>query len=76
MSHVLPALKAREVLRALRRAGFEVHHVSGGHYVLKNSRTPTRRVTLPWHNRDLKRKTLASIVQQSGLTVEEFLELV
>jgi hypothetical protein len=36
---------------------------------------PSRRVTLPWHGKDLKRRTLASIVEQSGYTVEEFLGL-
>jgi hypothetical protein len=35
-----------------------------------------RRVTLPWHGRDLKRNTLASILEQSELMVEEFLGLV
>jgi predicted RNA binding protein YcfA (HicA-like mRNA interferase family) len=33
------------------------------------------RVTLPWHGKDLKRKTLTSIVDQAGFTVEEFLDL-
>jgi predicted RNA binding protein YcfA (HicA-like mRNA interferase family) len=29
-------------------------------------------VTIPFHNRDLKRQTLASIIEQAGYTVEEF----
>ena len=36
---------------------------------------PSRRVTLPCHSKDLKRRTLASIVRQGGYTVEEFLGL-
>jgi predicted RNA binding protein YcfA (HicA-like mRNA interferase family) len=28
-----------------------------------------------YHNRDLKRKTVASIIEQAGLSVEEFTEL-
>jgi predicted RNA binding protein YcfA (HicA-like mRNA interferase family) len=35
----------------------------------------TLRVTVPYHNRDLKPRTLASIIEQAGLTVEEFLDL-
>jgi len=27
------------------------------------------------HNRDLKRKTLATIIDQAGFTVEEFIQL-
>ena len=75
MSQRLPALKSKDVLRALERAGFYVHHVSGSHYVLKHPERAALRVTLPWHNRDLKRGTLASILEQSGCTREELLDL-
>jgi predicted RNA binding protein YcfA (HicA-like mRNA interferase family) len=75
MSQRLPSLKPREVLRALGRAGFATHHVSGSHYVLKHSQKPRLRVTLPWHGKDLKPGTLRSIVEQAGFTVSEFIEL-
>ena len=75
MSQRPPALKPRAVLRALERAGFFVHHVSGSHYVLKHPEKPALRVTLPWHNKDLRRRTLTSIIEQSGYTTDEFLEL-
>jgi len=72
MSSRLGGLKPREVLRALRNAGFEVHHITGSHYVLKNDHKPGLRVTLPWHGRDLKTGTLMAIIEQAGLTVDEF----
>jgi predicted RNA binding protein YcfA (HicA-like mRNA interferase family) len=75
MSQRLPCLKPREVLRALTRAGFFVHHVSGSHYILKHPDQPARRVTLPFHNKDLKRATLLSIIDQAGLTSDGFMEL-
>jgi predicted RNA binding protein YcfA (HicA-like mRNA interferase family) len=53
MSRRLPTLKPREVLQGLKRAGFFVHRVSGSHYVLKYPGQPARRVTLPFHTRDL-----------------------
>src|ERR1700741_365589 len=59
MSRRLPAVKPREVLRGLRRAGFFVHHTSGSHHVLKHPGKLHLRVTLPFHNKDLKRRTLA-----------------
>jgi predicted RNA binding protein YcfA (HicA-like mRNA interferase family) len=74
MSAKLPALKPRVVLRALQRAGFFVHHTSGSHHILKHSDKPGFRVTVAYHNRDLKRRTLESIIEQAGLTAEEFLE--
>jgi predicted RNA binding protein YcfA (HicA-like mRNA interferase family) len=63
------------VLRALARAGFVIHRVTGSNYILKDPSKPTLRVTVPFHNRDLKRVTLQSIVKQAGLTNEEFLNL-
>ena len=75
MSHGFPALRPRDVLRALNRAGAFVHHVTGSHYVLKHPERPLARVTLPWHNKDLKRRTAESIIGQSGLTIDEFLGL-
>jgi predicted RNA binding protein YcfA (HicA-like mRNA interferase family) len=75
MSRHLPGLKPRDVLRALTRVGFFIHHTSGSHYILKHPGKPSLRVTLPWHNKDLKRGTLKAIVEQSGYTVEEFLGL-
>jgi predicted RNA binding protein YcfA (HicA-like mRNA interferase family) len=71
----LAAVKPKEVLRALRKAGFIIHHISGSHYVLKHPAKSHPRVTVPYHNKDLKRRTLASIVAQAGLTADEFRDL-
>jgi predicted RNA binding protein YcfA (HicA-like mRNA interferase family) len=75
VSRKLPALKPKDVLRALQRAGFILHHTTGSHYILKHPVKIGLRVTLPWHNKDLKRGTLGSIIEQSGYTTEEFVEL-
>jgi len=72
MPYKLPVLKPKKVIRVLERSGFEVHHTSGSHYILKREKL---RVTVPYHNKDLKPGTLKSIIEQAGLTVEEFLEL-
>jgi predicted RNA binding protein YcfA (HicA-like mRNA interferase family) len=75
MSHELPALPPRKVIRALERGGFVVHHVTGSHYALRHPDAPDLRVIVPYHNKDLKRSTLRSIIKQADLTNEEFLEL-
>lgn len=75
MSQHLPALTPAKVLRALQRAGFYIHHVKGSHYYLKHPDKPELRATLPFHGADLKRRTLTSIIDQAGLSVEEFLDL-
>ena len=75
MSRRLPALKPKDVLRALERAGFVVHHVTGSHYILKNPEKGGVPVTLPWHKKDLKLGTLRSVIEQAGYTIDEFAEL-
>jgi predicted RNA binding protein YcfA (HicA-like mRNA interferase family) len=46
----LPRVSGREVVRALERAGFEVHRVRGSHTFLKH---PDGRVTsVPVHSRE------------------------
>jgi predicted RNA binding protein YcfA (HicA-like mRNA interferase family) len=72
MGGKLPALKPKRVIKAFERGGFFVHHTSGSHYILKKEKL---RVTVPYHNKDLKPGTLKSIIEQAGLTVEEFLDL-
>ncbi|MGH9341568.1 MAG: type II toxin-antitoxin system HicA family toxin [Acidobacteriota bacterium] len=63
------------MLAALRKAGFEIDHVTGSHHILRHPTQPGLRVTVPFHNKDLKRGTLAQIISQSGLSREEFLGL-
>ena len=75
MSPRLPALPSPKVLRALTRAGFYIHHTKGSHHILKHPARPGLRVTLPFHSGDLKRRTLTSIIEQAGLSIEEFIRL-
>jgi predicted RNA binding protein YcfA (HicA-like mRNA interferase family) len=75
MSQHLPSCRSKEVLRALQRAGFFIHHSTGSHTFLKHPDRLELRVTVPMHNRDLKRKTLLTIIRQAGYTTEDFLEL-
>ena len=68
----LPVLKPRIVCRALERAGFVLRKSKGGHRVYVKER---RHVTVPYHAADIKPGTLAAIIQQTGMTVEDFLAL-
>lgn len=72
MSGQLPALTPKDLLRILQKEGFFVHRSSGSHFVLKHPDRPRVRVTLPIHNRDLKKGTLRSILDQLGYTVKDF----
>lgn len=71
----LPRVTAQKVLSALLRAGFYVHHQTGGH---ANLRHPTKRnlhVVIPMHKKELAPKTLKSIIIQAELTIEDFIDI-
>jgi predicted RNA binding protein YcfA (HicA-like mRNA interferase family) len=69
----LPGLKPAEVIRILERNGFRLLR-STKHRTYTDGGTPPRLVTVPYHNKDLKPKTLRSIIRQAGWTDEEFLK--
>ena len=74
MSRV-PSLKAPEVLRALQRGGFLVHHVKGSHHYLRHPDKPGVQVAIFHHRKELPPGTIRRIVRDADLTIEEFLEL-
>ncbi len=68
----LPSCTPKKVIKALGKAGFVFVRQRGSHRLYQNQRYT---VTIPFHNKDLKRPTLMSIIQQAGLTQEEFIKL-
>ena len=76
MSKKLPALKPKQVVTALKRADFYIHHQSGSHIQLRHNKKSHLRVTVPFHSSfDLPSSVVASILRQAELTREEFLRL-
>ncbi|HUX66120.1 MAG TPA: type II toxin-antitoxin system HicA family toxin [Terriglobales bacterium] len=73
---LLPVLRAKDVVAALLRAGFYVHHQTGSHARLLHANRPDLRVTIPIHSGDVPPSLLKHrILKQAGLTEEEFLKL-
>lgn len=70
----LPRVNGKQTVEALVHAGFTVHRIRGSHYILKHLETG-RRVTIPYHRRELAPKTLRSILKQAAITPERFSEL-
>jgi predicted RNA binding protein YcfA (HicA-like mRNA interferase family) len=62
-------LTGAEVVKALKRCGFEFARQRGSHAILRKE---TRTVVVPQH-RPIKPGTLKGVIEQAGLTVEEFL---
>ena len=74
MSERLPAVKPRELIRALERKGWRVHRISGSHHVLVHAEL-RRAITVPVHNRELKMGTLISILRVAGISRDELRQL-
>jgi predicted RNA binding protein YcfA (HicA-like mRNA interferase family) len=67
----LPVVGWREVVRALSRIGFRVVRQRGSHIIMRND---GRLVSVPHHD-ELDRGTLLEVLDQAGLTKQQFLEL-
>jgi predicted RNA binding protein YcfA (HicA-like mRNA interferase family) len=70
----VPSLNYDAVVQALRRAGWVVIRQKGSHIRLqKHTPDETLKLTVPAH-RPIKRSTLAHILKQARLSVEDFIE--
>jgi predicted RNA binding protein YcfA (HicA-like mRNA interferase family) len=66
----IPGINHLAAVRALEKAGFQIIR-QGKHIVMSDG---TRQVTIPRHN-PIKAFTMGGIVQDAGLTEEEFRRL-
>jgi predicted RNA binding protein YcfA (HicA-like mRNA interferase family) len=71
----VPTLSFTEIVRALQRDGWVVVRQRGSHIRLQK-RTPTEvlKLVIPAH-RPVKRSTLAHVLKQARISVDQFLEL-
>ncbi|KAF2990547.1 type II toxin-antitoxin system HicA family toxin [Methylocystis sp. MJC1] len=74
MTPRLPSLDAKEVARALERAGFVFQRQKGSHATYRHPETK-RTTVVPMHSGDIKRPLLRLIIEQTGMTEEEFRSL-
>ena len=73
----LPILSSKKVITVLIRAGFEdaPRKGKGSHIALVKRTSGTTRLVIVPKKKSLPRGTLRAILDQAGLTREEFLEL-
>lgn len=67
----MPSITPKKLLKILQKRGFFVSRQSGSHMILHSRTDPTKRVTLPIHNKDLKPKTLSSVLKQAVIPKED-----
>ena len=71
----LPTVTPREVIKALGKAGFYLHHVKGSHHYFRHYVDKSLRPTVAFHGGAVKKGTLNAILKQANLTVDEFINL-
>ena len=72
----IPSLSYRQVINTLQRAGFVVVRQRGSHIRLqKRTKEKTIKLTVPAHS-PIKKTTLAKIIKDADLSLDEFIELV
>jgi predicted RNA binding protein YcfA (HicA-like mRNA interferase family) len=75
VSKKLPAVEGGRLVRALQGAGFIVIRIRGSAHFMEHPATG-RRTTVHVHRGDtIKRGTLAAILDDSGLTVDDLTKL-
>ena len=66
----IPHLKPERVIRAIKRAGFEIRKGAKHTVVLKDNQIITM---IPRGSKVLKKGTLSGIIKELGMTLEKFL---
>lgn len=69
----LPRISGRDCAKALGKAGFYIKRQESSHIILRRDK-PFTQVTVPDH-KELDRGTLRGIIRQTGLSVEDFTQL-
>lgn len=73
MTKLPRGLSGKEVVKALRQAGFYTKRRKGSHIILRRD-NPFSQIVVPDHN-SVDTGTLASILDGADLSVEEFIKL-
>ncbi len=66
----LPQVRPRELVRTLKKLGFFEYRQKGSHLSMIHP-AKQRVITIPMHSRPLKKGTLAAILRQAGLAIED-----
>ncbi|HEX9334479.1 MAG TPA: type II toxin-antitoxin system HicA family toxin [Pseudonocardiaceae bacterium] len=67
----VPAIRGERVVKALERVGFKIARISGSHHIMRHP--DGRGTTVPVHSgRDIAKGTLRGILDDIGLSMDEF----
>ncbi|OGF82435.1 hypothetical protein A3B18_03785 [Candidatus Giovannonibacteria bacterium RIFCSPLOWO2_01_FULL_46_13] len=63
------SLTPKQVIKLLEQNGFHFVRSKGSHFIYRNS--DGKRAIVPYHNKDIPKGTLKSILKQAGLSPED-----
>lgn len=70
----LPVVTYKKLIRVLEKSGFQIDHTTGSHFIFYN-KIDKKRVTVPFHRKELPKGTIMSILKETGITKRELLKL-
>ncbi|TRZ86689.1 MAG: type II toxin-antitoxin system HicA family toxin [Methanosarcinales archaeon] len=68
----LPVLSGREVIKILKKIGFEPARQKGSHIVLVKMVSESKRAVVVPNHKEIDQGTLLEIIRQAGLKRDEF----
>ncbi|MCK5212079.1 type II toxin-antitoxin system HicA family toxin [Candidatus Parcubacteria bacterium] len=66
----LKTLTAKKIIKLLEKKGFQLDRKSGSHFIFYHPQNK-KRVIVAFHNKDLPKGTLISILKQAGIDYNE-----
>jgi predicted RNA binding protein YcfA (HicA-like mRNA interferase family) len=70
----LPVVSGRQLVKALAKVGYLFDHQQGSHIILRHQSPPHRRLSIPDH-KEIAKGTLRQIIRESGLSLNELIQL-
>ena len=67
----LPVLTSKKLLKIFLQEGFVIDRITGSHYILFNE-SLRKRISIPYHIKDLPKGTLHTIIKFSGVDFKKF----
>lgn len=77
MTSQFPDLSSKQLVKIAEKIGFKFIRQTGSSHAIYMRESDKKRTTIPIHGKkSLKRKTIKSICNDLGLTIDELIELV
>ena len=70
----LSGYRYREIIKILKRFGFEFHRQAAGSHEIWHNPNTNRFTTIPNHSGDMPEGTLRAILKQADIDPEEFIK--